>query len=491
MERLPLLARNHLSIYISKTLIDNKKRLLSLIAGASLSFTIFAQGNFATKDHGFVHGISKNYEWPTDPEVLKKLDQWQDLKFGIMFHWGVYSVSGISESWALCSEDRFTARRKKILPGATYGDFKKWYWGLADSFNPTKFNPTEWAAIMKDAGFKYLIFTTKHHDGFCMFDSKYTDYSIAKGPYKDSKYSNVAYHVFDAFRQQNFMIGAYFSKPDWHCEYYWDPALSTPTRNPNYDIKKSPEVWAKYQQYTANQINELMSDYGKIDILWLDGGWVRKDKGQDIKLDEIMDNARKKQPGLIAVDRTVPGRNENYQTPELRIPKTQLNHPWESNITLTNTWGWNPNPKYKSVNWVINSLTEVVAKGGCLVLNVGPTGEGIIEEEVIIRLKKVGEWLRKNGAAIYSTRITPNYNCGNVWFTANKDGKTLYAIYALPEGEELPEIIEWEGNEPSGKMTLLQNGKRVKYTCENGKVKVTLPQGLKNETLAFSFKVKK
>lgn len=468
-----------------------KKRLLSLIAGASLSFTIFAQGNFATKDHGFVHGISKNYEWPTDPEVLKKLDQWQDLKFGIMFHWGVYSVSGISESWALCSEDRFTAHRKKILPGATYGDFKKWYWGLADSFNPTKFNPTEWAAIMKDAGFKYLIFTTKHHDGFCMFDSKYTDYSIAKGPYKDSKYSNVAYHVFDAFRQQNFMIGAYFSKPDWHCEYYWDPALSTPTRNPNYDIKKSPEVWAKYQQYTANQINELMSDYGKIDILWLDGGWVRKDKGQDIKLDEIMDNARKKQPGLIAVDRTVPGRNENYQTPELRIPKTQLNHPWESNITLTNTWGWNPNPKYKSVNWVINSLTEVVAKGGCLVLNVGPTGEGIIEEEVIIRLKKVGEWLRKNGAAIYSTRITPNYNCGNVWFTANKDGKTLYAIYALPEGEELPEIIEWEGNEPSGKMTLLQNGKRVKYTCENGKVKVTLPQGLKNETLAFSFKVKK
>lgn len=468
-----------------------KKRLLSLIAGASLSFTIFAQGNFATKDHGFVHGISKNYEWPTDPEVLKKLDQWQDLKFGIMFHWGVYSVSGISESWALCSEDRFTARRKKILPGATYGDFKKWYWGLADSFNPTKFNPTEWAAIMKDAGFKYLIFTTKHHDGFCMFDSKYTDYSIAKGPYKDSKYSNVAYHVFDAFRQQNFMIGAYFSKPDWHCEYYWDPALSTPTRNPNYDIKKNPEVWAKYQQYTANQINELMSDYGKIDILWLDGGWVRKDKGQDIKLDEIVDNARKKQPRLIAVDRTVPGRNENYQTPELRIPKTQLNHPWESNITLTNTWGWNPNPKYKSVNWVINSLTEVVAKGGCLVLNVGPTGEGIIEEEVIIRLKKVGEWLRKNGAAIYSTRITPNYNCGNVWFTANKDGKTLYAIYALPEGEELPEIIEWEGNEPSGKMTLLQNGKRVKYTCENGKVKVTLPQGLKNETLAFSFKVKK
>lgn len=233
-----------------------------------------------------------------------------------------------------------------------------------------------------------------------------------------------------------------------------------------------------------------MSDYGKIDILWLDGGWVRKDKGQDIKLDEIVDNARKKQPGLIAVDRTVPGRNENYQTPELRIPKTQLNHPWESNITLTNTWGWNPNPKYKSVNWVINSLTEVVAKGGCLVLNVGPTGEGIIEEEVIIRLKK---W--ENGSEKWSSHLlNPHHSQLQLWkcMVHRQQGrKTLYAIYALPEGEELPEIIEWEGNEPSGKMTLLQNGKRVKYTCENGKVKVTLPQGLKNETLAFSFKVKK
>lgn len=409
-----------------------KKRLLSLVAGTCLSFTLFAQGNFATKDHGFVHGISQKYEWPTDPEVLKKLDQWQDLKFGIMFHWGVYSVPGISESWALCSEDRFTDRRKKIRPGTSYGDFKKWYWGLADSFNPTKFEPAEWAAIMKDAGFKYLIFTTKHHDGFCMFDSKYTDYSIAKGPYKNGKYSNVAYHVFDAFRQQGFMIGAYFSKPDWHCEYYWDPERSTPTRNPNYDVEKYPDTWAKYQQYTANQIDELMSDYGRMDILWLDGGWVRKDKGQDIKLDEIVDNARKKQPGLIAVDRTVPGRNENYQTPELNVPKTQLKNPWESCITLANTWGWNPTPKYKSVNRIINTLAEITAKGGCLALNVGPTGEGVIEEEAIVRLKQIGEWLRKNGAAIYATRITPNYNYENVWFTANKDGKNIICHLRTP-----------------------------------------------------------
>lgn len=322
---------------------------------------------------------------------------------------------------------------KENTSGSLLRGLQKWYWGLADSFNPTKFEPAEWAAIMKDAGFKYLIFTTKHHDGFCMFDSKYTDYSIAKGPYKNGKYSNVAYHVFDAFRQQGFMIGAYFSKPDWHCEYYWDPALSTPTRNPNYDIKKFPETWAKYQQYTANQIDELMSDYGRMDILWLDGGWVRKDKGQDIKLDEIVDNARKKQPGLIAVDRTIPGRNENYQTPELKVPKTQLDHPWESGITLANSWGWNPTPKYKSASRIINTLAEITAKGGCLALNVGPTGEGVIEEEAIVRLKQIGEWLRKNGAAIYATRITPNYNYENVWFTANKDGKHYMPFMHCPK----------------------------------------------------------
>ena len=467
-----------------------KKKLL-LTAVFFLAIIANAQEEKRIKVNDFVHKSSSTYEYPTDPEVLKKLEKWQDQKFGVLFHWGIYSVRGTIESWALCSERRpFMYRSRKNAHNVPYGEFKRWYWEQAKEFNPINFEPADWAITMKEAGFKYLLFTTKHHDGFCMFDSKYTDYNIAQGPYKNGKYSNVAYHLFDAFRKENFMIGAYFSKADWHNEDYWDPDYATPTRNPNYDIREDPQKWAKFQQFTANQIEELMSDYGRVDVLWLDAGWVREPE-QDIKIDEIVSNARHKQPGLIVADRTVPGRNENYQTPERKIPETQLTHPWESNIPLSGKWGWKPNAEYKSATWVINTLAEIVAKGGCFALGLGPGPDGTFDKEIHNILKKVGKWLKQNGNAIYATRTTPNYNYGNVWFTANKDEKTLYAIYALPEGEKLPAAIEWEGNEPKGKMTLLQNGKQVKYTCKNGKVKIMLPQGLKNEALAFSFKVQK
>lgn len=461
-----------------------------MLSCACFSATICAQKNFATEANGYVHPKSKTYEWPTDSAVLRKLDQWQDLKFGIMLHWGIYSIPGITESWLLCSEDRFSERRRRISNGMNYEEFKKWYWGLSSLFNPVQFDPSQWAGIMQDAGCKYLIFTTKHHDGFCMFDTQLTDYKITNTPYKNGKYSNIAYYVFDAFRKKGFMIGAYFSKPDFHSQDYWDSFWATPDRNPNYNINKYPEKWENFKKFTAGQIDELMSDYGSIDILWLDGGQVRPPK-YDIGLDEIIRNARKKQPGLLAVDRTVPGRNENYQTPEQSIPKEQLLNPWESCLTLGKTWGWAPNTVYKSAAWVINTLSEITAKGGCLALNVGPTPQGTIEIEAVNVLKQVGGWLRQNGEAIYATRTTPHYHSGNTWFTANKDGKTLYAIYALPEGEALPSVIEWEGNSPIGSMILLQNGKRVDYVCQNNRTKVFVPHGIKAETLAFKFKIKK
>lgn len=468
------------------------KKTFMLVACICLSLVGQAQSKPQQAEQiDFVHGTSETYEWPTDSAVVAKLKHWQDQKFGVLFHWGIYAVKGISESWVICSEDLpFISRGRKRTKDLPYDLFKEWYWNFSKEFNPINFEPADWAKLMKDAGFKYLLFTTKHHDGFCMFDSKYTDFSIANGPYKNGKYRNVTKHLFDAFRKEGFMIGAYFSKADWHCPYYWNPFWATPTRNQNYDIQSHPDIWTKFQQFTAGQIDELMTDYGRIDVLWLDAGWVRAPQ-QDIHIDEIVDKARIKQPGLIVADRTVPGRNENYQTPERKIPETQLNYPWETNLPLSGKWGWKPNAKYQPASWVINTLAEIVAKGGCFALGIGPSADGTFDKGIHDCLDKVGAWLKQNGEAIYATRITPNYHSGNTWFTANKDGNTLYAIYALSEGETLPATIEWEGNEPKGKMILLQNNQRVKYICKDGKVTITLPEGIKNESLAFKFKVKK
>lgn len=466
------------------------KKALVLATCICLIFGVQAQNEQNEKQIDYVHGYSDMYVWPEDSAVVAKLKHWQDRKFGVLFHWGIYAVKGISESWTICSEDKgFISRGRKRTMDLPYDKYKEWYWNFSKEFDPVNFEPSEWAKLMKDAGFKYVLFTTKHHDGFCMFDSKYTDFSIAKGPYKDGKYSNVTKHLFDAFRKENFMIGAYFSKADWHSPYYWNPFWATPTRNQNYDIKAHPDIWAKFQQFTANQINELMTDYGRVDVLWLDAGWVRAPQ-QDIRIDEIVAKARAKQPGLIVADRTVSGRNENYVTPERKVPETQLDYPWESNIPLSGKWGWKPAAKYQPASWVINTLAEIVAKGGCFALGIGPSADGTFDQGIHDCLKKVGAWLKRNGESIYSTRTTSNYHSTNTWFTANKDGETLYAIYTLDEGKTLPPIIEWEGNEPKGSMILLQNGKKVEYSVNDGKVTITLPEGLKNETLAFKFKVK-
>lgn len=434
---------------------------------------------------GFVHESSSGYIYPEDKEVLQKLDQWQDLKFGVLFHWGLYAIPGIVESWSICSEDVEWISRDSTMK---YEDYKKWYWGLKDEFNPTDFDPDQWASVMDKAGMKYAIFTTKHHDGFNMFDTKETDFSIAKGPFANNPKADVAKHVFDSFRKKDFMIGAYFSKPDWHSQDYWWDHFATPNRNVNYKIERHPQRWESFKTFTYNQLNEITSNYGPLDILWLDGGWVAAPR-QDIDMDNIAQMARKNQPGIMIVDRTIKGKYENYQTPERSIPDKQMSHPWESCITLSNDWGWVPNAPYKSAQTVVNTLAEITAKGGCLLLGVGPTAKGIIEKEAVVILEEVGKWLKVNGEGIYNTRITPNYNSDNIWFTSNKDAKKLYAIYTLQENESLPSTIEWEGNTPKkgSKMTLLQNKKNLKWKTVNGKTVVTLPNKLKQESIVLAF----
>lgn len=456
-------------------------KLMMLGLALSAGFTTQIQ---AQEAQSFVHQQSntEDYVWPTDPQVLTKLKHWQDQKFGVLMHWGLYSVPGIVESWSICSEDWIVRERKP-----TYEEDKAWYWSQKDSLNPVNFDPGKWADVMKKAGMKYMIFTTKHHDGFCMFDTKYTDFSIAHGPFGKDPRHNIAKEVFNAYRNKGFMIGCYFSKPDWHCKWFWNPYYATPNRRINYKKQQHPDWWQNYRKFTQNQLNELTTDYGNIDILWLDGGWIT---GEEIGLDTILVDARKRNPGMISVDRTIRGKNENYQTPEQGIPAKQLDIPWESCITLSHAWGWTHNAKFKSPNKVIGILSEIVAKGGCLALGVGPKADGTLQPEVVNTLLKIGSWLNKNGQAIYSTVNAAHYNDGKVWFTADKNGKTLYAIYALEDGEKTPKTITWTENKPKGKLILLQNGKSVKYTVKGNQVTVTLPSGLKNEPLAFKLNSK-
>lgn len=463
-------------------------------------FLLITLFSFSQEDN--IHGKSTIYEAPTDPLVQQKLKNWGDQKFGMLIHWGVYAVPGIIESWQLCSE-AWLERPE----GMSYNDYKKWYWNLSSVFNPVNFDPDSWADAADNAGMKYVVFTTKHHDGFNMFDTQQTDYKITNGPFKNHPKANVAKHVFDAFRKKDFMIGAYYSKPDWHSQDFWWDKYATPNRNPNYDIRKYPERWERFQDFAYNQINELVTGYGEIDILWLDGGWVRPhetvndevrawgapipDWDQHINMPKIAKMARKEQPGIIFADRTVHGPFENYQTPERSIPETKLDNPWESCITLGNAWGYVPNDEYKSAAKVIHSLIEIVAKGGNMLLGVGPQSDGLLPIEAVNKLEEIGSWLSKNGDAIYGTKTTDNYTDGTNFFTIK--GDQHYVLIPLIAGEKSPDEIIWSENVPKKgtKVTLLETGEKLDWKLKNGMVHVLLPKGMKSKltpALAFSFK---
>ncbi len=452
---------------------------LFFVSALFISSIIFSQENYP-------------FVYETDPLVLQNLQEWKDWKFGLLMHWGAYSVWGTVESWSICPEDEgWTQRTKGDF--SNYFEYKKEYENLGKQFDPVLFNPEKWARAAKEAGMKYVIFTTKHHDGFCMFDTKQTNYKITAPwvPFSQNPRADVTKEIFNAFRKEKFGIGAYFSKPDWHNENFWWPYFPPFNRNVNYDIKKYPERWKKFQDFTFNQIEELMTGYGKIDILWLDGAWVRPDSlvdhkvdwqknippGQDINMPRIATMCRKLQPGIIIVDRWVPGPYENYHTPEQQIPDKPLPYPWETCMTMAGSWSYVPNDNYKSANTIIHHLIDIVSKGGNYLLNIAPGPDGEWSDVAYKRLKEIGAWMKINGEAIYKTRPIVPYQENDLCFTQSKDGKIIYVLRLLKEKEKVPPFITFHGiNVHSGSsIQLVGNNRDLRWKREGETIRVFFP----------------
>ena len=342
----------------------------------------------------------------------------------------------------------------------------------------------KWAVAAREAGMKYLVFTTKHHDGFCMFDSRYTDYKITdpKSRFSVAAHSDVVKAAFDAFRNEGLAVGAYFSKPDWHHPDYWWPRFPPQDRNVNYDPEKYPEKWQRFQQFTFNQIEELVTRYGRLDLLWLDGGWVRPAGSltaetlpwigknqwiQDIDMPKVATMARQHQNGILIVDRTVHGEFENYRTPEQQIPEHLPDYPWESCITLGDNWySTGPEENYKSSRWVIQTLVKIVAKGGNFLLGIDPDKTGDFVPEVYQRLNEIGKWMKTNGECIYNTKPLEPFTEGKLCFTQKNDGSRCYLIYLCDENSALPEsiLLPEQLSKICQKPFLLESGKTIKLT---------------------------
>lgn len=449
----------------------------------------------------------ERYVPETNPEVLAKLAQWQDLKFGLLMHWGAYSQWGIVESWSLSPEEYGWCERKMGTNPENYNTYVKEYEALKKTFNPVKFAPEKWAEAANDAGMRYMIFTTKHHDGFCMFDSKYTDYKITDEGclFSSNPRSNITLEIFDAFRAKGMWAGAYFSKPDWHHPQYWDPYYPPRDRNVNYEPEANPEKWQKYMDFTHNQILELVSDYGKVDILWLDGGWVAKDNketitswydkqlaatengyikhrmvNQDIKMDELVAKAREIRPDLLVVDRAVHGINQNYLTPENRVPESTLDYPWESCIISGGGWAHTKDAKYMSGREGVQLLVDIVAKGGNLLLNIAPTPEGEWQQGAYDLLQEYGDWMAINGEAIYASQTIFPYKAENICLTQGADGQVYY-LYMAEEGEDnLPAKIHIPVKQDNkiSSISLLGSTKKLKWKNTEDGFEIEVPKSL-------------
>ena len=319
------------------------------------------------------------------------IQQWREMKFGLFIHWGPVSMKVTEIGWSRGGERR--GRNDKStgsIPVEIYDNLYK-------QFNPVKFNADEWVQIAKDAGMKYMVFTSKHHDGFSMFDSKLTDYKITNSPFK----RDVVKELADACHKDGLKLGFYYSPPDWY--------------HPDYRT----ENHTRYIKFLHGQLREICSNYGKIDIIWFDG---LGGKAEDWDSENLFKMIRHLRPHVIINDRAgLPG---DHDTPEQRIGRFQNDRPWETCMTICQQWAWKPDDLMKSLKQCIDTLVRVVGGDGNLLFNVGPMPDGRIEPRQVARLKEMGDWLDKYGLSIYATRGGP-FKPGN-WGASTYKGNTIY-----------------------------------------------------------------
>lgn len=389
--------------------------LLKTAIAASLLFPGF--NATAQHDHWYIDTESQ--------EHTKKMEWWRDAKFGMFIHWGIYSVTaGI---WTDRNNHTEWLMQEAKIPMREYQK-------LQYEFNPTDFKAEEIAALAKAAGQKYVVLTTKHHDGFAMFDTKVDSFSITKGsPYGKDIFKELS----DAVRAKGLHTGAYYSQGmDWNHIGGWVP-----------DGKEwDPDHIGSYADYldkvSLPQMHELMTNYGDIDLLWFDAGSTI----MDIPLCNRIDSLVHCYPSLITNNRLECKRRDfpgDYFTPEQYIPAVVFtNNDWEVCMTMNGHWCYCAyDENWKSTKDLVRILAEVVAKGGNLLLNIGPDRKGNVPEICQRELKEIGDWLQTNGEAIYGTRCSPYQHLPFGW--ATRKGNMLYLLIRDWEREiALPETIK-------------------------------------------------
>ncbi|HEY3322561.1 MAG TPA: alpha-L-fucosidase [Planctomycetota bacterium] len=344
----------------------------------------------------------------------ERLKWFHDARFGIFIHWGLYSLLGRGE-WVMFNE--------RIRP--------KDYAKLARRFNPKKFDADAWAALAVEAGAKYMVLTTRHHDGFCLFDSKVSDFTAPKTAAKRDFVAEYA----NALRKAGLKVGFYYSLLDWRFPGYFEAGVK----------KESAE--AMVQQYHA-QVRELLTNYGKVDILWYDGDWIDhgragiSDKATFWRSAEVNAMARNLQPHIIINNRS--GINEDLDTPEQHVTASAPGRGWESCMTIGDSCGWgyvHNNPNWKTVPQLLQNLVTAAAGEGNYLLNMGPRPDGQIRKEEVVRLKAMGGWLKVNGEAIYDSQRCALHG-GMIGAWTRKGNAGYLHIYRWPGREATVPLVK-------------------------------------------------